>query len=144
MTMRVMVIAKATPASETGGLPTTAELQAMGAYFEDLVKAGILMAAGGLRPSSAGARVRFSENGQTVLDGPFTESKELIAGYSILQVSSMEEAIEWVRRAPNRPGDEVEIRPLFEDGDFGDNETPEMREADTALRATMAEQHPDQ
>jgi hypothetical protein len=144
MTMRVMVMGKATAATEAGVLPTTEELEAMGAYFEDLVKAGILLAAGGLTASASGARVRFSGNGHTVIDGPFAETKELVAGYSILEVGSMDEAIEWVRRTPAPEGSEIEIRPLFEDGDFGDNETPEMREADTRLRATMAEQQPNQ
>ena len=145
--MRFMVMGKATSTTEAGVLPTTEDLAAMGAYYEELVKAGILLAAGGLKPSSAGARVRFSGNERTVIDGPFAETKELVAGYSILEVGSMEEVIEWVKRCPNTTPDEefeIEIRPLFEDGDFGDNETPELREADTRLRATMAEQHPSQ
>jgi len=109
-----------------------------------LVKAGILLAADGLKPSSAGARVRFSGNERTVIDGPFAETKELVAGYSILEVGSKEEVIEWVKRCPNTmPGEEweIEIRPIYEDDDFGDNATPELREADARLRATVAEQH---
>ena len=142
--MRFMVMAKATADSEAGVLPTTEELQAMGAYQEELVKAGILLAAGGLKASSTGVRVRASGNERTVIDGPFAETKELVAGYSILEVSSREEVIEWVKRCPMPDGSEIEIRPLFGEDDFGDNETPEMREADARLRATIAEQHPDQ
>jgi hypothetical protein len=144
MTMRFMVIGKATAATEAGVLPTSEELEAMGGYFQELVEAGILLAAGGLRPSSEGARVRFSGNQRTVLDGPFAETKELIASYSIIEVASLAEAIEWVKRSPSSEDSEIEIRRLFEDGDFGDNETPEQQEADTRLRATMAEQHPGQ
>jgi hypothetical protein len=144
MTMRFMVMVKATASTEAGVLPKTEDFAAMGAYQEELVKAGILLAGNGLKPSSAGARVRFSGNERTVIDGPFAETKELVAGYSILEVGSKEEVIEWVKRFPNTmPSEEfeIEIRPLFEDGDFGDNETPELREADTRLRATVAEQH---
>ncbi len=131
MTMRFMVIGKATAATdEAGELPTTEELAAMGAYQEELVKAGILLAAGGLKPSSEGARVRFSGSERTVIDGPFAETKELVAGCSILEVDSMEEVIEWVKRCPMPDGSEIEIRPMFEDGGLGDNETPELREAD--------------
>ena len=142
--MRFMVMVKATASTEAGVLPKTEDFAAMGAYQEELVKAGILLAGNGLKPSSAGARVRFSGNERTVIDGPFAESKELVAGYSILEVDSKEEVIEWVKRFPNTMTTEefeIEIRPLFEDGDFGDNETPELREADTRLRATVAEQH---
>ncbi|HST63782.1 MAG TPA: YciI family protein [Mycobacteriales bacterium] len=140
--MRFLVMGKATADTEAGVLPTTEELEAMGAYVQELAAAGILLAFGGLRPSSAGARVRFSGGEPTVLDGPFAETKELVAGYMILEVSSTEEVIEWVKRSPMADGAEMEIRPLFEDGDFGDNETPEQREADTRLRAAVAEQHP--
>ena len=142
--MRFMVMVKATASTEAGVLPKTEDFAEMGAYQEELVKAGILLAGNGLKPSSAGARVRFSGNERTVIDGPFAETKELVAGYSILEVDSKEEVIEWVKRFPNTmPTEEfeIEIRPLFEDGDFGDNETPELREADTRLRATVAEQH---
>jgi len=142
--MRFMVMVKATASTEAGVLPKTEDFAAMGAYQEELVKAGILLAGNGLKPSSAGARVRFSGNERTVIDGPFAETKELVAGYSILEVGSKEEVIEWVKRFPNTmPTEEfeIEIRPLFEDGDFGDNETPALREADTRLRATVAEQH---
>ena len=113
--MRVMVIGKATKDTEAGVPPSQELLTAMGNYNEELVKAGILLAGEGLKPSSKGKRVRFSGSERTVIDGPFTEAKELIAGYSIWQVRSMEEAIEWVKRCPNLPGEsEVEIRPLFE------------------------------
>lgn len=143
--MRFMVMVKATATSEAGALPNTEDLAAMGAYNAELVKAGILLAADGLKPSSAGARVRFSGNERTVIDGPFAETKELLAGYWILEVGSTEEVIEWVRRCPNpMPGEEseIEIRPIYEDDDFGDNATPGLREADARLRATVAEQHP--
>lgn len=113
--MRVMVIGKATKDTEAGVPPSQELLTAMGNYNEELVKAGILLAGEGLKPSSNGKRVRFSGSKRTVIDGPFTEAKELIAGYSIWQVHSMEEAVEWVKRCPNLPGEsEVEIRPLFE------------------------------
>ncbi len=141
--MRFMVMVKATATTEAGALPKTEDFAAMGAYHEELVKAGILLAANGLKPSSAGARVQFSGNERTVIDGPFAETKELVAGYSILEVGSKEEVIEWVKRCP-MPGEEseIEIRPIYEDDDFGDNATPELREADARLRATVAEQHP--
>jgi hypothetical protein len=130
--MRVMVMGKATASTEAGVLAKTEDFEAMGAYNEELVKAGILLAAGGLKPSSAGARVRFSE------------TKELVAGWSILEVGSMEEAVEWVRRMPNTLPDEefeVEIRPILEPEDFGDAFTTEQREAMDRRRATAAEQH---
>ncbi len=142
--MRVMVIGKATQDTEAGGMPTAEELTQMGNYNEELVKAGIMLAGDGLKPSSFGKRILFSGDERIVVDGPFAETKELVAGYSILEVGSKEEVIEWVKRFPNTmPSEEfeIEIRPLFEDGDFGDNETPELREADTRLRATVAEQH---
>ncbi len=116
----------------------------MGAYNEELVKAGILLAADGLKPSSAGARVRFSGNERTVIDGPFAETKELVAGFWILEVGSKEEVIEWVKRCPNpMPGEEseIEIRPFYEADDFGDALTPELREFAARLEATAAEQH---
>ncbi len=142
--MRFMVMVKATATSEAGVLPKSEDFAAMDAYMEELVKAGILLAGGGLKPSSAGARVRFSGNELTVIDGPFAETKELVAGYSILEVGSMEEVIEWVKRSPNTmPGEEweIEIRPIYGADDFGDALTPELRESGTRLRATAAEQH---
>ena len=138
--MRFMVIVKASEASENGVLPTQAELAEMGAYNEELVKAGVMLAGEGLHPSSRGARVRFdADNNATVVDGPFTETKELIAGFWILQVSSREEVLEWVKRAPFREG-EVEVRQVFEAEDFGDAMTPELREAEDRMRATVAGQ----
>lgn len=138
--MRVMVIVKATAESEAGVLPTEAEFAAMGNFNEELVKAGIMLAGDGLKPSSAGARVHFSGKGRTVIDGPFAETKELIAGFWIWQVRSMDEAIEWVKRCPNpMPGDsDIEIRPIYEDEDFGDAATPELRAQEARLRAEAA------
>jgi len=138
--MRVMVIVKATPESEAGVMPTEADFAAMGNFNEELVKAGIMLAGDGLKPSSAGARVKFSGKSRTVIDGPFAEAKELIAGYWVWQVRSMDEAIEWVKRCPNpMPGDsEIEIRPIFEDEDFGDAATPELRAQDQRLREEAA------
>ena len=134
--MRVMVMVKASPESESGVLPDTRMLEEMGRYNEELVKAGILLAAEGLKPTSAGARVRFSGTERTVVDGPFTETKELIAGFWLWQVRSLEEAIEWARRCPNPmpDGGELEIRPVMEPDDFGENLTPELREAEARLR----------
>lgn len=138
--MRVMVIVKATAESEAGVLPTEAEFAAMGNFNEELVKAGIMLAGDGLKPSSAGARVHFSGKSRTVIDGPFAETKELIAGFWIWQVRSMDEAIEWVKRCPNpMPGDsDIEIRPIYEDEDFGDAATPELRAQEARLRAEAA------
>jgi hypothetical protein len=128
--MRFMVIVKATKDSEAGALPSEELLTAMGKYNEDLAKAGILLAGEGLQPSSKGARVRFSGPKRTVVDGPFAETKELIAGFWIWKVKSKEEAIDWVKRCPNpMPGDsEIEIRQLFEAEDFGEQFTPELKE----------------
>jgi len=126
--MRVMVIVKANKESEAGQLPGTEVLTKMGKYNEQLVKAGVMLAADGLQASSKGKRVKFSGEKRTVIDGPFTESKELIAGYWMWQVRSMDEAVEWLKRAPFDGGDEVEIRPVFEAADFGENFTPELRE----------------
>jgi hypothetical protein len=129
-TLRFMVMGKATPESEAGRLPSTESLEEMGRYNEELVKAGILLAADGLHPSSRGVRVRFEGDNRTVIDGPFTETKELVAGFLILEVDSMEEVIEWVKRGPNLMAGqvgEVEIRPIFEADDFGDNATSEVR-----------------
>ena len=138
--MRVMVIVKATKDSEAGIMPTKELFQAMGKYNEELVKAGIMLAGDGLTPSSKGKRVRFSGSKRTVIDGPFAETKELIAGYWIWQVRSMEEAVEWVKRCPNpMPGDsDLEIRPFFEVADFGENLTPEVREQEERLRKEIA------
>jgi hypothetical protein len=127
-----MVIVKATKGSEAGELPDQEMLAAMGKYNEELVKAGIMLAGEGLQPSSKGARVRFSGNKRTVIDGPFAESKELIAGFWLWQVRSLEEAIEWLKRCPNPHHEEteVEIRQVFEADDFGPEFTPELREQD--------------
>lgn len=122
--MRVMVIVKANKESEAGVLPDTEILSKMGKYNEQLVKAGIMLAADGLQPSSKGKRVRFSGDKRTVIDGPFTETKELIAGYWLWQVRSMDEAVEWLKRAPFDGGTEIEIRPAYEMSDFGENLTP--------------------
>jgi len=131
--MRVMVIVRANKESEAGQLPGTEILTRMGKYNEQLVKAGMLLAADGLQASSKGKRVKFSGEKRTVIDGPFSESKELIAGYWIWQVRSMDEAVEWLKRAPFDGGDEVEIRPVFEAADFGENLTPALREQERRL-----------
>ena len=137
--MRYMVIVKASEDSEKGATGTTEEFAEMGAYNEELAKAGIMLAGEGLAPSSEGARVRFEADGSsTVVDGPFAETKELIAGFWILQVSSREEVLEWVKKAPFRSG-EVEVRQVFSDEDFGDALTPELREKEQQMRATVTE-----
>lgn len=138
--MRVMVIVKATKDSEAGVMPTKELLAAMLNYNEELVKAGIMLAGDGLKPSSKGKRVRFSGSKRTVIDGPFAETKELVAGYWIWQVRSMEEAVEWLKRCPNpMPGDsEIEIRPFFEPADFGETFTPELQEQEARLRNQAA------
>jgi hypothetical protein len=135
-----MVIVKATKDSEAGVLPSTELLAAMGKFNEELVKAGIMLAGEGLQPSSKGKRVRFSGPNRTVVDGPFTETKELIAGFWLWQVRSIEEAVEWVKRCPNpMPGEsDIEIRPVFEAEDFGDEFTPELREQEQRLREQIA------
>jgi len=135
--MKVMVMVKASPSSEAGTMPSEALLAAMGQFNEELVKAGIMLAGEGLQPSSKGVRVRFSGQQRTVIDGPFIETKELVAGYWLWQVKSMEEAIEWVKRCPNPMPEEseIEIRPLFEADDFGDAFTPELREQEAGIRA---------
>ncbi len=127
--MKVMVLVKATPDSEAGVMPSKALLGAMGKFNEDLVKAGVLLAAEGLRPSAHGKRVRFSGEKRAVIDGPFAETKELIAGFWLWQVKSIDEAVEWLKRCPNpMPGEaEIEIRPVFEMEDFGAELTPELR-----------------
>ena len=133
--MRVMVIVKASEESEAGVLPSTEDLAAMGKYNEELVKAGVMLAGEGLHPSSKGARVRFEGTKRTVIDGPFAETKELIAGFWLWQVKSKEEAIEWLKRAPFDGGTEIEIRQVFEADDFGEAFTPELREQEERLRA---------
>ena len=141
--MRVMVIVKATKSSEAGVLPDEKLLTAMGKYNEELVKAGVMLAGEGLHPSSRGKRVKFGGGKKTVIDGPFAETKELIAGFWLWQVKSMEEAIEWVRRCPDpMPGEEseIEIRPVFEAEDFGKEFTPELRSQEERLRAEVERQ----
>jgi hypothetical protein len=135
--MRVMVIVKATSESEAGKMPSTELLAAMGNFNEELVKAGVMLAGEGLHPSSKGKRVRFSGPRRTVTDGPFAETKELVAGFWLWQVKSMEEAVEWVKRCPNpMEGDsDIEIRPVFEAEDFGAEFTPELRAQEERLRA---------
>jgi len=134
--MRVMVMVKATADSEAGVMPSEQLLAEMGRFNEELVKAGVMLAGEGLHPSTKGVRVRFSGNTRSVVDGPFAETKELVAGFWLWQVRSMDEAIEWVRRCPNpMPGDsEIEIRPVFEAEDFGAEFTPELREQEQRLR----------
>jgi hypothetical protein len=138
--MRFMILLKADETTEAGVLPDEKILTAMGKFNEELVKAGVLLAAEGLHPSSKGARVKFSGAKPTVVDGPFAETKELIAGFWLLQVKSREEAIEWVKRSPLGSGAEVEIRQVFEAEDFGPALTPELREAEARLRAQAARQ----
>jgi hypothetical protein len=133
-----MVIVKANKESEAGVLPPTEILTKMGKYNEQLVKAGVMLAADGLQPSSKGKRLRFSGEQRTVIDGPFTETKELIAGYWLWQVRSLDEAVEWLKLAPFDGGTEVEIRPVFEASDFGENLTPELRERDRRMREQLA------
>jgi hypothetical protein len=135
--MRVMVLVKASPESEAGEMPSERLLSEMLAFNEELVKAGVMLAGDGLKPSSEGVRVEFSGSDRKVINGPFAETKELLAGYWVLQVKSMDEAIEWVKRIPNPdPGTDgvIEIRPVFESEDFGDELTPELREKEARLR----------
>ena len=138
--MRFMVIVKADERSEDGELPSERLLTEMGQYNEELVKAGVMLAGEGLHPSSKGARVKFSGTKRTVVDGPFSEAKELVAGFWLIQTKSKEEAIEWVKRIPNPDGgdSEVEIRQVFEAADFGDALTPELRAQEDRLRAEVA------
>jgi hypothetical protein len=140
--MRVMVLVKANEDSEAGIPPSTELLNEMGKYNEELVKAGIMLDGEGLHPSSRGARIQFSGDDRRVVDGPFAETKELVAGYWVWQVRDMDEAIEWARRCPNPTGEEsiLELRPVFELDDFGDNVTPEVRERDERLRSQLEEQ----
>jgi hypothetical protein len=139
--MRVMVIVKATRESEAGVMPGADLLAAMGRYNDELVKAGVMLAGEGLHPSARGKRVRFAGSTRTVIDGPFAETKELIAGFWLWQVKSMEEAVEWLKRCPNpMPGEsEVEIRPVFEAEDFGAQFTPELRAQEERQRAQIAQ-----
>ncbi|MCW2955408.1 MAG: hypothetical protein JWO69_277 [Thermoleophilia bacterium] len=138
--MRFMVMVKATSDSENGDIPDTEMLAAMGAYNEELVKAGVMVAGEGLHPSSKGARVRFDGSERTVIDGPFEATNELVAGFWIFHVDSLQEAIEWVKRCPNpMPGpSEIEIRQIFEADDFGDEFTPELRQQEDRLREATA------
>src|SRR5437763_924939 len=144
--MRFMVLVKASKDSEAGMLPSQELLTQMGQFNEELMKAGVLLAAEGLHPSSKGARVRFSGKNRTVIDGPFTETKELIAGFWLWQVKSKEEAIEWVKRCPNPHNEdsEIEIRQVFEAADFGDALTPELKEKEERLRMQSAAKPPGQ
>jgi hypothetical protein len=137
--MRVMVIVKADNKTEAGAMPTKQELTAMGKFNEELVKAGVMLAGDGLHPTSKGKRVRFSGQQRTVIDGPFAETKELIAGFWLWQVKSIDEAVEWLKRAPFEGGAEVEIRPVFEAADFGAEFTPELRAQEERVRAQAAQ-----
>lgn len=136
--MRVMVFVKASEATEAGVMPSEEALTKMGKYNEELVKAGVLLDGDGLKPPSHGKRVRFNGSQRTVIDGPFAETKELVAGYWVWQVKSMEEAVEWLKRAPFENGEEVEIRPFFEADDFGEAFTPELRAAEERMREEVA------
>jgi hypothetical protein len=133
-----MVLVKASEESEAGVMPSEELLAAMGKYNEELVKAGVMLAGEGLHPSSKGARVRFSGKERTVIDGPFAETKELLAGFWLIQAKDLDEATEWVKRAPMDEGTELEIRPVFEADDFGDEFTPELREQEERIRAQAA------
>ena len=135
--MRFILMVKANEDSEAGVLPTEQELAEMGRFNEELAKAGMLLAGEGLQPSSKGARVRFEGSQRTVIDGPFAETKELIAGFWLIQAKSKEEAIEWVKRVPFREG-EVEVRQIFEEEDFGERLTPELRAQQDRLRSEIA------
>ena len=136
--MRVLVMVKANKDSEAGVMPTEKLLTEMGKFNEELVKAGVMLAGEGLHPSSKGKRIKFSGGKQTVTDGPFTETKELVAGFWLWQVRSIEEAVEWLKRSPFDGGAEVEIRPVFEAEDFGAELTPELREQEERLRKQVA------
>ncbi|MBF6599175.1 MAG: YciI family protein [Dehalococcoidia bacterium] len=140
--MRFMVIVKSNEQTEAGVLPRKEDLELMGKYNEELVKAGVMLAGEGLQPSSKGARVKFDGSTRTVTDGPFAESKELIAGFWIMETKSKEEAIEWVKRAPMDGGTELEVRQVFEADDFGDAFTPELREQEERRRRQAAAQPP--
>jgi hypothetical protein len=132
--MRFMVLVPGSRESEAGAMPSTAELEAMTKYNEELVKAGIVLAGDGLHPTSKGAKVRFNGRERTVIDGPFTEAKELVAGYWIWECASRDEALEWLKRAPFDGGTEVELRQIFEPDEFGEQLTPELRDSQARLR----------
>ncbi len=132
--MRFMVLVPGSPESEAGEMPGTELLEAMTRYNEELVKAGVMLAGDGLHPTSKGAKVRFEGDERTVIDGPFTEAKEIVAGYWVWECASREEAIEWLKRAPFDEGAEIELRPIFEDNDVGEQLTPELREAQERMR----------
>jgi hypothetical protein len=136
--MRFMVIVKATKESEAGEMPSEAMLAAMGRFNEEMVKAGVMLAGEGLHPSAKGARIRFSSNGLDVIDGPFAATGELVCGFWMIETASREEAIAWMKRAPFAPGDELELRQVFEAEDFGEALTPELREQDERLRTKVA------
>ena len=142
--MKVMVLVKATADSEAGVMPTTELFEAMGKFNEELVNAGVMLAGEGLKPSSSGARIAFDGPSRRVIDGPFAETRELVAGFWLWQVRSMEEAIEWARRCPNPHAGpcEIELRPLYEAEDFGEAFTPELREREDRLRERLDAQHP--
>jgi hypothetical protein len=140
--MRFMVIVKANKDSEAGIMPSTEMLAAMGKFNEELVKAGVMQAGEGLQPSSKGARIRFTGKAPQVIDGPFTETKELVAGFWLITVKSRDEAIQWMKRAPFAAGDEIEIRQIFEMEDFGEVMTPELRQQETRLRAESEKRKP--
>jgi hypothetical protein len=137
--MRFLVIVKANKESESGAMPSEEILREMGKYNEELVKAGVMLAGEGLHPSSKGKRVRFSGSQRTVIDGPFAETKELIAGYWVWKAKSMDEALAWLKKAPFDGGTEIEIRPIFESEDFGAELTPELRQQEERLRAQIAD-----
>jgi hypothetical protein len=138
--MRFMVLVPASPQSEAGEMPNTGDLEAMTKYNEELVKAGVMLAGEGLQPTSKGAKVRFDGGERTVIDGPFTEAKEIVAGYWVWECGSREQAIEWLKRAAFDGGVEIELRPIFETEDFGEELTPELREANERLRGQAAAQ----
>jgi hypothetical protein len=138
--MRVMVIVKANDESEAGVMPDEKILTDMGKFNEELVKAGVMLAGEGLHPTSKGKRVKFDGAKRTIIDGPFAETKELIAGFWLWQVKSMDDAIEWLKRAPFDGGTEIEVRPVFEAEDFGEEFTPELREQEERLRAQIEKQ----
>ncbi len=138
--MRVIVLVKASKESETGQMPSEEILREMGKYNEQLVNAGVMQAGEGLHPTSKGKRVRFSGSQRTVIDGPFAETKELVAGFWIWKVKSIEDAVEWLKKAPFDGGTEVEIRPIFEAEDFGKELTPELRTQEERLRARIEQQ----
>jgi|SRR5680860_823924 len=138
--MRFMVLVPGSAESEAGVMPSTAELEEMTRYNEELVKAGVMLAGEGLHPTSKGAKVRFEGGDRTVIDGPFTEAKEIVAGYWVWECASREEAIEWLKRAPFGGGTEIELRQIFESDDFGEELTPELREAEERMRRQTAGQ----